>query len=128
MTTETTEPEQPEVPSITAQRAAFEALAAMAATFPELLSGYATVHTPMYGPATIGLGLRNPQGFEQWRTALQIEPRDIEVHADNKGAWLAGNGVFCGVEVHVTGFGLPLTPEQIAAPRDTAMQVDEVPA
>lgn len=128
MTTETTEPEQLKTPAIAEQRAAFEALAAMAVAFPDLHGGYATVHTPMYGAAAIGLSLRSPQGFEQWRTALQIEPRDIEMHADDKGAWLAGDSMFYGVEVHLTGFGLPLSREQLAAQRDTTTQVDEVPA
>lgn len=63
----------------------------------------------------IALQTRSPAAFEAWRTALQIAPEGVELKVFQGDAWLAAEGVFCGVTVELTGFGLALPAAAVTA-------------
>jgi hypothetical protein len=120
VTTQLTEIDQISDLEISRQRAAFEALAVMAATFANLPGGYITVHsaTSLTPYPRISLQMDTGQAFEQWRIALQIDPATVTLHRSDSRGWLAADGEFAGIPVHMTGHHLPLTDEQAAEPRD----------
>jgi hypothetical protein len=113
----TTEITVPQVRTIGEQMAAAEALVALIGMFGELPGGYIKVHQPMLSiPAQLGLQFNSPQAFELWRTMLEIAPSGVSLKASSdEYVWLQADGVFHGVGVHLTGFGVPLTAEQANA-------------
>lgn len=117
MTTEITEPTTQASESDTTrfeeQTPAIEALTELNQMFGHLPKPYVTIHS---SSLKVGLQLDSPSGFEQWRTALQIAPDMVNAHSNETNAWLAADGVFRGVGVRLTGFGLVLPAEQTEAP------------
>lgn len=91
------------------QMPAAEALVGLTKMLGHLPAPYVVVHST---PPVIALQLNTPSEFETWRTALQLAPDTVTLHAYVDTAWLAADTVFRGVEVHLTGHGLPLTLEQ----------------
>lgn len=118
MTTETTEPVAEATAPISGQRTGVQALAALIDQFESLPDAHITIHQPFRGShAKLDLQLQTPLDFEVWRTALQIAPETVALHVTISFAWLAADHRFDGVPVHITGFGVPLTPEQAAEQR-----------
>ncbi|MFE9645278.1 hypothetical protein ACFYO0_14415 [Streptomyces sp. NPDC006365] len=113
MTIEITEPTAqvsvPDTARFDEQAPAIEALAELSQMFGHLPRPYITINRFSQG---MGLQLDSPSAFEQWRTALQIAPDSVEAHDNKTNAWLAADGVFRGVAVRLTGFGLALPSEQ----------------
>jgi hypothetical protein len=58
------------------------------------------------------LTLEAPTEFEMWRTALQVAPDAVALHAYATSVWLVAEAVFRGVRVYLYGYGVPLTVEQ----------------
>lgn len=112
MTIETIEPTTqasgPDTARFVDQTPAIEALAELNQMFGHLPKPYITMNR--FG-GQLGLQLDSPSEFEQWRTALQIAPDSVNAHSNESDAWLAANGVFRGVAVRLTGFGLVLPSE-----------------
>ncbi|MFE9127003.1 hypothetical protein ACFYOF_16560 [Streptomyces sp. NPDC007148] len=78
-----------------------------------LPAAYLRTHRPMHGIASwIGIQLDSPQDFEQWRTALELAPPDVELRSTHDYVWLQVEGMFRGTKVLLTGFNVPLTHEQ----------------
>lgn len=117
MTTEITEPttqvSELDTAQFEEQTPVIEALAELNKMFGHLPKPYITISR--FGGA-LGLQLGSPSAFEQWRTALQIAPDAVDAHNRESDSWLAANGIFRGVEVRLTGFGLVLPCEQSEAP------------
>lgn len=112
MSTETTE-----TPRTLAQQAlAAEAVVGLTQMFGHLPAPFLTIHT-VY-TAAVDLQLDTPQEFETWRTALQIAPDTVTLHVFQGSTWLGAEGVFRGVQLHLTGHNLPLTVVQAASARD----------
>jgi hypothetical protein len=93
-----------------------EALSALIAEFAELPRPYVILHTTSTG---IGLQLRSPADFEAWRGALGAPAAGVELHVFNASMWLETSGEFRGVRYVLSGFGVPLSDEQLEAPRGT---------
>jgi hypothetical protein len=111
MATETTAPN----PQITGQADALALLLSLTQEFGHLPAAYLKIHAPMYSfPAWVGVQLDSPQAFEQWRAALELAPAGVKLRATPEYVWLSAEGVFRGTRIEVTGFNVPLTPEQTA--------------
>jgi hypothetical protein len=91
----------------------------------QLPDAYITIHAPFKGsPARLDLQLDSPHDFEQWRGALAVPAADVKLHTTTSNTWLSADTTHEGVTVHLSGFYVPLTAEQLTAPRDR----DEVAA
>ncbi|MGW5477614.1 hypothetical protein [Streptomyces sp. NPDC004008] len=125
MATEITEPT---IRPISSQGDATDALVALIETFGHLPSGYIKIHRPFLTvPAGLGMQFDSPQDFEMWRTSLAIPPSAIELKAtSDEHVWLQADGVFHGVAVHLTGFGVPLTAQQANTPQAAEEAVQAV--
>lgn len=111
MTTETTE----RTPATIAEHVpSVEALASLIAMFGHLPKPYITLYTT----DGFALQLDHPTAFEAWRTALQLPTEPITLHATGNSVWLDTSGVFRGVRLDLTGFGVPLTQEQAQTPQE----------
>ncbi|MFC8945956.1 hypothetical protein [Streptomyces rochei] len=88
-----------------------EALAELVRMFGHLPKPYITF--PSSTPC-LHLQTDSPSAFEAWRAALQIGPNDVALKTFNGEAWLKTEGVFHGVSVELTGFGLYLAAEAVA--------------
>lgn len=108
MTTETTEATSD---PIGWQRPAVQALADLIDLHPALPEAHITIHVAYKNPAQIGLQLETPQDFEQWRSALGIDPADVTLHVTVGNSWLAADAVRESTRVHITGFGVLLAAE-----------------
>ncbi|MVO87895.1 hypothetical protein GPA10_24840 [Streptomyces sp. p1417] len=112
MNEHTTQPAR-SIPPLSEQRPAVEALATLVEMFGSLPGGYITIHTrPFGGPVRLELQFDSPQDFEQWRTCLRIAPADVVLVASPGYTWLSAVGRCRGVDVEITGFGVPLTYKQ----------------
>lgn len=100
---------RPTGPTLAQQTPAFDALAALTETFGHLPIPYVTVHVTL--PAHFDLQLGSPQGFEQWREALDIDSALVELHSCNGAIWLSADCEFHGVRLNLSGFNVPLTDE-----------------
>jgi len=89
-----------------------EALVELVRMFGHLPKPYITFPS---GTHVLHLQADSPSAFEAWRAALQIGPGDVVLKAFRGDAWLAAVGVFHGVTVDLTGFGLDLATEAVAA-------------
>ncbi|MFG2747230.1 hypothetical protein ACGFY0_45255 [Streptomyces chartreusis] len=89
---------------ISDQAPAVAALLALTDMFGTLPSGYITIHTT--GDVRVGLQLETPAEFEAWRTALLVPPEDVELKQWNGSTWLSVDGLFRGVGIHLTGYGI----------------------
>lgn len=120
MTTEITDTtaqlSEPRIAQFGGHEPAIEALAELVQMFRHLPKPYVTLTRSI---ARLGLQLDSPSEFEQWRTALQIAPDTVDAKKSESDAWLAANGVFRGIEVRLTGFGLVLPQEKAATARPT---------
>lgn len=85
------------------QAAAAAALLALTEMFGSLPAPYVVL-----GPhaEALRLQLRTPDAFEVWRVALVIPPDDVELVSWDGDTWLRGTGLFRGVPVELTGFGM----------------------
>lgn len=118
MTTETTGP-------ISGQRSAIEMVAELADQFAELPNAYIVIHQPWEGaPARLKFQLDTPTGFEQWRTALGIEPNAVHLYPHGVSSWVLASTVRNGIDIEISAHGILLTEAQLSAPRTR----DEVPA
>ncbi|MFF5980894.1 hypothetical protein ACFY78_18815 [Streptomyces olindensis] len=119
MTTEITEPitqaNEPDITLFEEQAPVVEALAALVRMFGHLPKPYITLNR---FSTALGLQLDSPSAFEQWRTALQVAPDAVDSRSSENDAWLCADGVFRGVAVRLTGFGLVLPGER---PEDAAV-------
>ncbi|MGQ4486854.1 hypothetical protein ACN6LM_003869 [Streptomyces sp. SAS_281] len=95
---------------------AIEAVTYLAKTFPHLPAPY----TVLGQGAVIDLQADTPDAFDAWRTALQIPPAAVELHAYAEGAWLHATTIVRGVPLVLMGYGLPLTYEQARTEQDPA--------
>ncbi|WP_267244402.1 hypothetical protein [Streptomyces sp. PR69] len=102
MTTQTIET-APRVTGISSQAPAAEALVALINMFGHLPTPYIVIHS---GTSELFLQLDSPSAFEAWRAALQIAPSGVEIRSNGHESWLKTWGVFRGVPVQLTGFGL----------------------
>ncbi|MFJ1869919.1 hypothetical protein [Streptomyces chartreusis] len=113
MTTEvtdtTTQISETRIAQFVGHQPAIEALAELVQMFRHLPKPYITLTR---STAQLGLQLDSPSEFEQWRTALQIAPDTVDALSSETDAWLGADGVFRGVTVRLTGFGLVLPQEQ----------------
>ncbi|MFI1940931.1 hypothetical protein ACH44C_27760 [Streptomyces purpureus] len=98
---------------ISTQAPAFAAGLALAEMFGHLPSGYITVHNS--GTARLGLQLENAAAFEAWRSALLIPSEDVELKHWDGSAWLSADGLFQGVKVHLTSFGVEVPAAEAVA-------------
>ncbi|MFF9205101.1 hypothetical protein ACF1AE_25435 [Streptomyces sp. NPDC014986] len=89
-----------------------EALAELVRMFGHLPMPYITFPS---STRVLSLQADSPSAFEAWRTALQIGPDDVALKEFGGDAWLSTAGVFRGVTVELTGFGLRLPAEAVAA-------------
>lgn len=122
MTTETTAPTGH---PINAQADCAKALVELIRMFGDLPGVYVKIHSQITSiPAQLDLQAGSPADFEQWRTALAIAPNDVTLKAFNESVWLAADGVFHGVHVHLDGFGIALAAELA----DTPQADDAAPA
>lgn len=96
------------------QRPAFAALAELGRQFAGLPAPYITVHST----GGIDLQLSAAEDFETWRAALQIPGSAVTLHDRGEWSWLAADGTFADFPIHLAGFGIALTREQIEQPRD----------
>jgi hypothetical protein len=124
----------PPEPTINGQRPAFEALLGLTAMFGGLPAAYVQVQ-PEGRSLRVGLQFDTPQDFEQWRTALQIPSASVILRSNtaSENVWLSVDGVFRGISVHLTGFGVALSaelaktyqemPPTAVAPAETAAEV-----
>jgi hypothetical protein len=114
VTTETT-------PQLGEQGRAVQVLADLIAQHPKLPAAYITLHAPIHeidADARLDIQLDGP-AFEDWRSALNVDPAGVALHATVSNTWLAFDTVRNSVRVHVAGFMPSLTAEQLTAPRDT---------
>lgn len=95
------------------QALAAEALVGLTMMFGHLPAPFVTVHLPhLVQLAQLDFQLETPADFEAWRTALQLAPAAVTLHAYRSSTWLATETVFRGVCLKLTGHNLPLTEEQ----------------
>ncbi|WP_172384764.1 hypothetical protein [Streptomyces sp. MNP-20] len=105
-------------PPLSEQSPAVEALVTLVEMFGSLPGGYIMIHSQRYGgPVKLDLQLDAPQDFEQWRTCLRIAPADVALEASPGYTWLSATGRCRGVDVEITGFGVPLTYQQATTPQ-----------
>ncbi|MFP3990690.1 hypothetical protein U9R90_25135 [Streptomyces sp. E11-3] len=100
------------------QAPAVHALSALVETFGDLPSPHVSLYS--VGAPHLPLQLQSPEGFEAWRTALQIAPDTVVLKSFEGTVWLAANGVFDGVPVELTGYGLALSPAVVEAAQAVA--------
>ncbi|MFG3140798.1 hypothetical protein ACGFZA_31905 [Streptomyces sp. NPDC048211] len=113
MTPETTRPTP--TGTLADLASAIEALAYLQRTFPTL----PTLHVILlHNGASLDLQANSPDAFEQWRTALQIPPAAVELHAYYEGAWLHAVAAARGIATILTGHGLPITADQARTEQD----------
>jgi hypothetical protein len=118
VTTETTAP--PASP-ISGQRAAVQALMDLVDQHEQLPDAYITIHAPLVGvPVRLDMQLDTPHDFEQWRSALAVRAADVKLHTTTSNTWLSADTTHQGVTVHLSGFYVRLTAEQLNAPRGTS--------
>ncbi|MGW4075916.1 hypothetical protein ACWELB_20800 [Streptomyces asiaticus] len=83
------------------QARAFRALAALADTTPGLPAARIVIegHITLAAELTVRVGAHGePDTFEAWRTALNIDPDSLEQHQMMGGAWVtSGHALFHGV-------------------------------
>jgi hypothetical protein len=95
------------------QATAAAALVELVGMFGHLPRPYVTL--PTTSPR-LTLQTDSPSAFEAWRVALQVGADDVDLRGIDGGeSWLAAEGVFRGVVVELTGFGLRLAPQAVAA-------------
>jgi hypothetical protein len=118
VTAETTAP-------IAGQRSAVQLLADLIGQHPELPAAYIVVHEPWRGaPSKLGLQLRTPQAFEQWRTALDVAPGNVTLHFHASDSWLSADTVRESIALNISAHGIRLTADEFTAERDR----EQVPA
>lgn len=111
MTTETTGP-------ISVQRSAIRMADELADQFADLPNAFIVINRPWKGaPARLALQLDTPSGFEQWRTALGIEPDAVFLYPNGPGSWVLASTERDGIEIQITAHGILLTEAQLLAPR-----------
>jgi hypothetical protein len=94
-------------------------LADLMEQFPELPSGYITVHSPRAGStAGPGVMLNRPGDFELWRAALDIKPGSVSLWFHGSESWLDARFVYADIPIHLTAHGIRLTAAEFTAPRD----------
>lgn len=104
------QPTHPPVPgTLGSQMPALQTLVALADFCGSLPTPYITV-SGVYANH-VDLQLDNPADFEVWRTALQIPPAAVELHAYRPESWLAATTVVRGITVVLAGHGLLLAVE-----------------
>jgi hypothetical protein len=93
-----------------------EALSGLVAEFAELPRPYVYLFTTR---PVIGIQVSDPSHFELWREALVVSAAEVTLNASEQGgsAWLDASGHYRGVEIILTGYGVPLSWEQVEAPR-----------
>lgn len=128
MTTETTECVIDGAPPISGQQQLFDALGNLMAQYPRLPEAYITIHETGLTGGWVDMQLDSPWAFEAWREALEIQPAQISLHVYSGNQWMSGDAYHMGVRIHISGFHVPVTPEQVAAPRDTTTPIGEVAA
>lgn len=119
MATETTQPSYLEPRPIGAQGPAADALVELVKMFGQLPGGYVKIHAQRFAscPVKLEFQLEAPHEFEQWRAALAIAPDSVQLASGASYVWLAAEGMFHGVAVSLTGFGVPLSAELVNTPQ-----------
>ncbi|MGW1127494.1 hypothetical protein [Streptomyces sp. NPDC002526] len=112
MTTKITHPV--DIPTLADLLPAIEAVTYLSKTYPALPAPY----TVLGEGAVIDLQTHTPHAFEAWRTALQIPPAAVELHAYAEDAWLHATTIIRGVPLVLTGYSLPITFEQARIEQD----------
>lgn len=128
MTTQSTECVIDGMPPISGQQQLLDALCNLTAQYPRLPEAYITIHETGLSGGWVDMQFDSPWAFEAWREALEIQAAAISLHIYSGNQWMSGDACHMGVRIHISGFHVPVTPEQAAAPRDTKAPMDEVAA
>ncbi|MFZ3494582.1 hypothetical protein ACODT5_15385 [Streptomyces sp. 5.8] len=97
---------------LTEQAPAINALAALVEAHGHLPLPFISLYSSL---GVVSLQLDTPAEFEAWRCALDIPPSVVTLHAYAGSTWLAATSLFLGVKLQLSGHGLPVTVEQVAA-------------
>lgn len=109
-------------PTLGAWQATANALVGLTTEFSGLPAPYIVIPTAYQ--SQVKLQADSPADFELWRAALMVEPGGVGLRAFRGSVWLEAVAQYRGVTVVLTGFGVPLTPEQ-AVPQPSAGQLAE---
>ncbi|MCX5201091.1 hypothetical protein OG897_06390 [Streptomyces sp. NBC_00237] len=106
MITQTTS--QPEQRTLAAQAPAIGVLVSLVSQYGHLPLPYITFRTTL----KLDFQVDSVAAFESWREALGIDPSAVSLHVTEAHAWLAADTTIHDIPVHISGFGVPLSPEQ----------------
>ena len=98
-------------PTAALQADAARVLLALTTEFGGLPAPYVTVHAGPYGTVRLGLQLDTPTAFEQWRSALGFDSSEVILGEGSYSRWLRMVGVYMGVDVDLSGFGVAVAAD-----------------